>query len=307
MGRLLRVDNSRLKSMATCTSQAAVEYVFGYQGSDEPAPRKCGKDAHLSLAEFFKQRDAAAAMRVFEEQYRDFARQNVPDDDRLSWENISTIMAEYYRTHPIERLPFEPIEGTEEQPVAAMLTDDIEVWGVLDLQGREKQLGARYVVDHKSTGKITSWWTKQFRLGSQMTEYIWLAGQASGEVISGAFINAIEFGKLPGATTRKCYKHKCAYVECRHFHTNFEMLVTSRSSEQIHEWLTDARVLARKFKLLQAACPSPEMIQYLPQEGKFNGGCTFCQFRDFCGGGRKPELLQSMLVYSPWEPWNQTE
>lgn len=305
MSKIIRVDNSRLGAVASCSTRAVTEFVHNRQGGDEPVPRRAGKDTHDSLAEYFRTRgDAAAAMKVFEEQYREFSRQNVPPDDRLGWENLKLIMEEYYLQHPIERFPFDPLPNTEEKAVSAMLTDTVEAWGVLDLRGREKQTGARYICDHKTTGKITSWWTKQFRLGSQMTQYIWLDAQESGEVVTGAFINAIEFGLLP-QSNYKCRTHKVPYSECKRYHARWELLVTSRSPEAINTWLQDARALARRFEVLMKACPSVEMIQYMPQEGRFNGSCTFCQFRDFCDAGRKPELVETMLIYSPWEPWNQ--
>jgi hypothetical protein len=294
-----------LVATAGCSTRAVTEFVHGYQGRDEPAPRKAGKDAHASLATYFQtDGDMKMAMEVFEREWRAFAEKNVPDDDRLSWNNLSMIMEEYYLQHPIERFPFEPIKGSEEKAVSAMLTDTVEVWGMLDLQSREKQMGARYVVDHKTTGKITSWWTKQFRLGSQLSEYIWLDAKDSGEFCQGAFINAIEFGKLP-MSNYKCRTHKVPYTECQRYHARWELLVTSRSPEAIKSWEQDARALARKFELLGQAAPSVEMIQYMPQEGRFNGGCTFCQFRDFCDAGRRPELVETMLVYAPWEPWNK--
>jgi hypothetical protein len=304
VSKIIRADNSRLGGTASCSSMAATAYVCGYQGRGEPAPRKAGKDTHVSLAEFFKTRgDVEVAMKVFEAEYRAFAEQNVPPGDRLSWENLEIIMREYYDQHPIERFPFDPIEGSEEQAISAMLTDNVEAWGILDLRSREKTTGARYVVDHKTTGRITSWWTKQFRLGSQLSQYIWLDAQESGEIVTGAFINAIEFGKLPSGTA-KCYKHKVPKNECMRYHAKWELLITSRSSAAIQSWLNDARALARKFELIGKACTSIEMIQYMPQEGRFNGSCTFCQFRDFCDAGRKPELVEAMLVYAPWEPWN---
>ena len=290
---------------AKCTTQTAVEFVHGYQGRDEPAPRKCGKDIHTSLAAYFRTHNAKHAMKVLEAEYKEFAEQNVPPGDRLSWGNVEVIMGEYYRTHGIDKFPFEPVEGSAETAITAMLTDEVELWCMLDLLTREKQVGMLYPLDHKTTGKITSWWTKQFRLGSQFTGYTWAAAKKTGEVVPGMYVNAIEIGLLP-QSKNKCRTHGVPYPECKQYHTKWELLVTTRSPEAINAWLQDARALAKRFQMIQQGFGgSMELVQYAPQEGKFNGSCTFCQFRDFCDAGRRPELVNQMLVHAPWEPWNQ--
>jgi len=308
---VLRVDNSRLKSVATCDTQAVIEFVLGYQGKEEPAARKCGKDLHSALAHFFRGGTVEESVGVFSNAYSQFAKDNVPDDDRLAYGNVVDILDEYLRSHSIDRLPFEPVEGSVETPVTARLTDEVELWGLLDLAVRERNTGGLYVLDHKSTGKISSWWTKQFRLGSQMSTYIWLKQQTTDEVVTGAYINAIEIGKLPDVRFKadggeyKCRTHKTVYSECRRQHAKFELFITSRTPEQLDEWHRDAVALASRFESLTRIFKDVEMIQHAPTQGKFNGGCTFCQFRQFCSAGRRPELVESMLVYQPWEPWNE--
>ena len=308
MGRIIKegsnmanemIDNSRLKATASCHTEAVVKYVFGYQGRDEPAPRKCGKCVHSSLERFFRTGgDVAKAMEVLEFEYRVFAEENVPDNDRLAWVNIKTIMEEFYANHPIERFPFTPVEGSEEKGVVKELYPGVSLFSLIDLQGIEKTIGGKYVIDHKSTGRVTEWWSKQFRIGSQLTGYMWSVDAV------GAYVNAIEMAKLPTPATTKCRIHKVARSECWRQHAKWELLVTTRTPQFTSWWKRDAIALAKTFFGLKEMFEGrPELIQYVGMQGVFNNSCTFCDLRDFCTAEKNPDLIESMLVYAPWVPW----
>ena len=77
---VLRVDNSRLTSVATCDTQAVLQYVHGYQAKDEPAPRMGGNVGHESLAHYFNTGDATAALKVFWDNYKPFSDQHQVED-----------------------------------------------------------------------------------------------------------------------------------------------------------------------------------------------------------------------------------
>ena len=128
----------------------------------------------------------------------------------------------------------------------------------------------------------------------------------TGEVVPGAFINAIEMGKLPTAK-KKCPKHKVPYYECRLEHAKFDLFVVHRSPPMMEQWLKDARVEAMSFKALATALPTVDLIGYARQQGVFNNGCTFCDFKDFCAAGRPPEMADGMFVKRRWAPWDQHE
>ena len=311
---MIRVDNSRLKSVATCDTQAVIEFVLGYQGKEEPAARKCGKDLHSALAHFFRGGTVEESVGVFRDAYYQFAKDNVPENDKHSFANVYDILDEYLCQHPFDKFPFTPIPESVETPVTAKLADDIELWGLLDLQGVGKEVPGLYVIDHKSTGQNVSggWWPRTFRLGSQMSAYIWLLQQIHpNEVVAGAYINAIQINKLPDVRFKndggeyKCKTHKTVISECRRQHAIFALYITMRSPELLQEWHRDQIALARRFGALQRTFNDIELIQYAPAQGRNNDACKFCQFRDFCAAGRRPELVESMLVHQPWEPWEK--
>lgn len=301
-----RLDNSRLKATATCSTQCAMHFIYDYVGKEEPAPRRCGADIHRAIAEYVISGDAARAMAVLEGAYARWAGENVAMDDRLAWENVKVVMEEWLRTHPLDKLPF-TVAGLPEQGIGMALGDGAEFWALVDVPVRERATGALYVCDHKTTGKITEWWARQFRLGSQMSGYVAALAASTGEAVTGAYINAIEVGKLPVGSD-KCRTHKVPKSECMRAHAKWQMLVTTRSAAALQQWRSDALALAGKFRGLKKVCAAGlGMVQYLPQEGMWNGGCTFCDLRDFCMAGRRPELVEKQLVYAPFRPWEKKE
>lgn len=301
-----RVDNSRLAGVATCTTFAVLRYLLNLTSVEEKAPRHCGKVLHDALAKNFAGEDQSVVVDTFEKGYREFAEENVPPDDRLSFSNVMDILKTYLEKRPVEKLPFVPIKDGIEKVVSFPLDDngEFEMNCKIDLPCREKEIGSLCVCDHKTTGHVTSWWAKQFRMSSQISGYIWCTAQAYGEVVPMVYINAIQLNKLPDAS-RKCAVHKVPYYECRKEHTKFELFTTQRSPEDLENWRRDAIRLARRLKVLEKAYPGVEYIEYAPMEGKFNGGCTFCEFQNFCFYQRRVELVDSMLVEDVWRPWEK--
>jgi len=312
---VLRVDNSRLTSVATCDTQAVLQYVHGYQAKDEPAPRMGGKVGHESLAHYFNTGDKEAALKVFWDNYKPFSDQHqVEDGDMPQWgfRNMYDVLKHYYATHPIERFPFKIVEGSVETAVVAKLTDDIEMWCMLDWLSRENVTAGLYPGDNKFRGAgITHWWLRQFIRGSQLTGYMWAAQQQYGEVVPGAYLNAIDMKKLPDlrykkdGTPYKCKKHGTLVTECRMLHSEHQLKIVTRTPQAIEDWKVEATGFAQKFQRLVRTFPDIGTIEYAGVQGTFNGGCTFCQFKDFCNAGRRPELIEGMLIHAPWEPWNQ--
>lgn len=299
------VDNSRLGATALCDNKAVLEHVLGYQSREDMAPLRQGRDGHSALAEFFRTGgDVEAAMAVYEREYKAWAEANVGKDDRLNYENTATVLREWFRTHPLDRLPFIIIPETVERGVQVPLVDGFEFFALIDVQARMRDLGTRSVVDHKFTGAISSYWAKTFRLSSQFTGYLWAVQQQTGEVMHTAIVNAIEVGMLP-SSDRKCRTHGVPYFECRAQHAKWEFFSTTRCEAATKDWYEQAMILAHRFRQLEKVFGGkPEMIGFAEQQGKFNGGCRGCGFAEFCLAGRRVEMIETLLQHAPWEPWN---
>lgn len=260
----LVVDNSILETVAMCSTKAVTLHILGLTSKKEKAAAFAGKCAHSALHHHFLGKSLDIALTVFKNLYHDFSADQLVEE-RLAYANLTTILEEWMKHNPPEKFPFVPVIEDAEKGLRVALVEGIDFFALVDLPVRDKDTGAISPLDHKTTGKITSWWTKKFGLGSQLTGYIWTCGQYYGEVCARAYVNAIEFGKLPDSS-RKCSKHGMKYIECRHLHAKWEMLVTSRSHEQLVEWHNTAVWLAGKFRDLQKF-GMLEMLPFVRMQG----------------------------------------
>jgi hypothetical protein len=156
-------------------------------------------------------------------------------------------------------------------------------------------------VDHKTTGKIDGRFIQQFTLDSQMTGYLYDASHIAGKPITTCFINAIELSLIP-TSTRKCPTHGVPYAECGPVeHLKFQVIgPIERTPTQIKQWRDTAVFLARRFH--QLCGESLRSLSMVRQEGTFNSGCAYCEFREWCLADRDPKQVPHMFHQAPWSP-----
>lgn len=166
-----------------------------------------------------------------------------------------------------------------------------------------------YVLDHKTTGRLTPWKAEEYRYDSQMSGYTWAAQQTLGQTVAGVYINAIELSVLPSDPVRICknnkFNHGVPYAECGQLHMNSQFLVYTRSADQLDEWRKTALHLAKRYRDLRERFKGLEDLHRVRTQGTFHGACGFCNFKDFCSAGRPLQYVESMLVRSPWRPFGQ--
>lgn len=314
--RVTRVDNSRLVAVSQCDTRAIMEFVHGYQARKEPAPMYGGKHGHEALATYFGSGSVEQALGRFAELHKPFSDANNLDvsEDYRNWgfKNMYDVLSQYLSDHPLERFPFTVVEDSIETPVTVRLTDDVELWCMLDLLGRERSTGALYPVDHKFRGsRITHWWLSKFKRGSQLTAYMYAAAQQFDEIVPGAYLNVIDMQQLPelrytkAGNPYKCRTHSCPVTECRHLHSNHQLRIVSRTPQMLQEWYAEAVDAAKHFRALSVGFSDINLVPHARVQGIHNGACDFCQFADWCNSGRKVDLIDQMLIHAPWEPWER--
>lgn len=296
----MRVDNSLLRAVARCSTEAVWRYHLGYTTKDEYAALGVGSAAHAALDTFLStEGDAGKALGMLKHEYDDLGLDQ--PEERFNWTNVRAVMDQWFRTHTIEQMPWSLDGASFEQDFAVEMTDELTFCGRLDGIVRNKVDGRWYVLEHKTTGRLTSFWTGQWQVASQLTGYMWAGSKLKDVPIVGAFVNAIEMGKLPSDPVRKCKDHKTPYSECGQAHAKSEIIVTQRTPQQMTAWMANVVRLATRFKRLIERYPTIEQALAAPQEGTFHGACSFCSFKQFCMTGRRPELIESLLTHHPWE------
>lgn len=119
------VDNSTLRSMARCSTEAIMRYHLHWTTDAEGAPLRAGSAVHAALAAYLSGRTADEALAVFDVEYRDWAREHLLDPgDRLAWRNVRLCVEQWFATRSRGMLPFQVRPEHVEVGFAVPLTDD---------------------------------------------------------------------------------------------------------------------------------------------------------------------------------------
>lgn len=313
----LYVDNSTLSALAACDTRVLLRYIHGWTGAEDSMALEAGKAVHTALEVFFKTNDRKQALTAFRAAYEAWADAHVPPAPpremlwvlKYSYQNVRDIVRTWMRRHPLHAEPYKVFPDLVEIGFTYPLADDVMFYGRYDGVVEEKASGQLYVMDHKTTGQLSSDWAETFRLSTQMTGYIWAAEQLMGKRITGAIINGIQISKLPDAiqnkdgSIRKCKDHGIPIDECRHSHVKDTLAITQRTPEQIDTWKTQTLKLIRRLQKLIAKHPTVETIGQAQQQGMFAAACRFCAFKTFCELNRPVDRLPAMLKHEPWKPY----
>lgn len=295
------VDNTILKSVASCSTQAALLYVLGRTTAEEAKQLLAGQYAHEVLAWWLLGRDDEAALDRLDP-YRRWASDKVPADDPLAYANVRKILRNWLKRHPVGSFEVRVEADAIEVPMAAELAvvqgQRVVMVALLDALGK-RRTGGRWSVDHKTTRNVNEWFIDGEEDSSQFTGQLWIAKQ-HGMLLAGVYINAIEFWKVPGSD-RRCASHGTPYSECGLQHLKHRLWPITRSAHEIETWERTAVRLAKRFLVLRARVKTAEDVRTLPMEGRFTRACRNCQFRDWCRMGRPKGAMKSFL-HHPWDP-----
>lgn len=291
------VSNSSLSTIARCDAEYVLRYIHRYDSTEEQAATKSGSAGHEALAAYFRGLSREAALDVFDQQYKAWAEANVEDDKgRFTHANMRRVVELWLESHPIDSLPYKVpdsqfVEINFKQPLTP--EGDIVLKGIMDLAIVDTD-GDLVPLDHKFTGRVDLGWVKGFRNDSQMSGYIWTAGQHFGKQLLKGYVNAIQASKLP-TSDRKCKDHGVPYSECQFKHAVSKLILINRVPDQLEDWRQSAVYLARRMLKLRDKFSRIEDIHQVKTQGAFLRACSSCAFSQFCGTGRSVQYVDSIL------------
>ena len=316
--RTTYIDNSIICAQAQCSTQAWMRYAMHYTSADEALYFEAGTATHLMLENYFRGVPAADCLTIFDNYYKEWADAKIstlPDRDdgkehrakRLTHANVRKILEQWLEVHPLDRLPFVTDPDLVEIGFQYPLNDegDLVLVGRIDAIVRNLENTAWRILDWKTTANIDYKFMDRINYGSQLTGYIEGAQVCFPEPVEGAMIGAIELGKLPDSN-RQCKEHGVKFAECSALHAKFQFIgPLIRSEHEIAAWKQCAASLAKKFQETRDTYTEVGHVHLLQMQGRFNGSCGFCTFRDWCDVGRptEPQFLDGMLQIEKWEPW----
>lgn len=292
------ISNHSLKNITLCDTKATL-VALGYEGLPETktleeAPLKCGIAIHEAMANYFVNGNKVQSLGIFKRYYQRWSDKYVPQEHRLSYDNVYRVIDHWFDSHPLELLPFKVIPEFVECSFEIPLTED----GKVILSGRPDALatdkrGKICIIDHKTMSRLDDS-IQVYELDAQMSGYYYVA-RAYGLDAQAIWINAIELKKL-NSSTKNCPKHKTAFKNCAPQHLRSDLVEFMRSEQLLNEWYKTAVATALKIRALVDKTPSIEYIGRQRMQGMFNGECKYCPFSKFCATGRKPELANKLLV-----------
>lgn len=152
--------------------------------------------------------------------------------------------------------------------------EPIEYGGIFD--GLVLASGHVYILEHKSTSQLGSYYFDQFKPNNQVSGYIWAASLMSNMRVAGAIINAIGVYKASA--------------------TKFERQVTARNDFEISEWRMNVyyECINIKQNELQGFWPmrTPSCSMY--------AGCEFMPVHTVNDPHHRRKRLEQDYIKEPW-------
>lgn len=296
----MKIDNFALTTFQACPIKYKLRIKEGWTKRGKSGALGFGGALHEGLAMWYKTHDMQKSLVAITESWPT----GLPADDWRTREKCLQVMLEYIKQYPQEAFrvvgfPDNPmVECTFtldtgmflrcEQCAVADTSDyhdafcssckeqkePIEYGGIFD--GLVEHSGTVFVLEHKTTSQLGSYYFNQFKPNNQVTGYVWAAGLLSGQRVGGAFINAIGIYKASK--------------------TKFERQITTRAPVAIEEWLNNVRVTC-------------EMIRECERTGHwpmFTGACTMygaCEYHPVHVLNTETErskMLEQEYVLSEW-------
>lgn len=175
---------------------------------------------------------------------------------------------------PVRRKCTAPSENVDEVCGCGRAKEPLEYGGIFD--GLVEASGHVYILEHKSTSQLGSYYFNQFKPNNQVTGYIWAASKMTSMKVAGAIINAIGVYKASP--------------------TKFERHITARNDFEIAEWLGNVYyecvAICRQRADNHWPLRTPSCTQY--------GACEFLDVHSINDPKHRLKRLEQDYIKDPW-------
>lgn len=291
---MIRADNSMLECVATCSQRFVLQYILGKRAGNQ-GPLVAGRAMHKGLEEYYK--DSPWVIAAVEKCYEGVDESEF--EPRHTCNNVVDVLSAWLKTYGQKDKTFTPVH--HELSFELPFSGDYIMCGKIDLVVRSKANGTLSPLDFKFSGQVNAgWWKSQWRLKGQMIDYCWAMRELYAEPVGTAYVYGIKATTLP-QPGRKCKTHGVDFAECRDLHLVVEVVDVYYDEQQILDWKQTTQALFQRVEMLKEVY-SDGAPWNANQEGRFNGGCTFCEFQQWCAAGR-PESWIEGWIDAEKEPW----
>lgn len=297
----MRIDNYAITMFQACPAKYKLRIVDGWTSRRKSAALGFGGAFHHGLATWYKTASRAEMLKAVKDAWPD----GMPSEDYRTLAKCCEVLMAYVAKYPMET--FQVVEGPEGPLIEISFTLDtglylscftcasmdkslptenvcshcgamkeiLEYGGIFD--GLVEFSSAVYVLEHKTTSQLGSYYFDQFRPNNQVTGYTWAAGLLSGKRVGGALINAIGVYK---ASTPK-----------------FERQITVRSEIEIAEWMESVYRTCEQIR----QCERTGVWHLQTVACTMYGKCEFHQVHVLPHPKQRISLLEQEYINSTWD------
>jgi len=275
-------DNSTISCFQTCRRKYYYQYVRHLRPKVKGTALLFGSAVHDALDVYYKNADreqgAVLAIAKFKEVY------STPEGDFLrTVENGVKLLTHYFLKYKHE--PFTVVGKPEEGfvfPIGSILYG-----GRLDLPVEWD--GQLWIMEHKTTSRLTSSYFNQYELDKQPTGYIIALEEFAGRKCSGCIINVLEPWKEVKRVTAKTKQPG----------DHFLRKPLTRSEELKDRFRYNVQAIVRDIKWCE------EHDEY--QEAEKKEACFYynrnCPFMQLCQYGENDRIIKRDYVVEKWIPF----
>ena len=325
-----QVDSSKIGTLMKCPRKFFFNYVCGWQPESSSVHLVAGSGIHKAI-ECIAQNESTSMSdeELVEESYEHFLdewrKYFSPQEDRYykakGPANIHRMLEKYVEQHRVPNWYLEDIEI----PGLALIGEDRPIIGRLDMIVRLKENDLLAVVDHKTTGRMSTTYRAGWDLSHQMGTYLHMLYQLyEPNEIYGAIINVIVLRHEPAPQKKflpsgapDLYKTgpKKDQQKIKTFSgtgIEFEQIKLAKSNDDMKIWYNMMNYwysnLETEFLMLTEQSPSNDIMTAFPMN---TTACTdyntICPYHDICSNCTNP--LQMVKEKPPvgfvkqfWDP-----
>lgn len=278
-------DYSTISSFQTCRKKYYFEHVRNLRPQKKGLALTFGSAIHDALDTYYTSSPAVrleSALKTFREKYQD-----PPEEELRTVANGVKLLETYASKYKFE--PFTVVSKPEMGFVFPI--GDILFGGRVDLPVEWN--GALWIVEHKTTTRLTAGYFDQYELDKQPTGYIIAAEECLGKPVQGCLINALEPWKDLIRPTAKSKQPEDHFL--RHPITRSTML-KDRFKLNVQRIVRDIQWCEENNEFQEAE--KKEVCQY------YNRPCPYLQL---CKYGENEKIIANEFVVEEWKPFEVSE
>lgn len=274
-------DYTRLDTFLTCRRKYYYQMIKHLQPKVTAAPLNFGDAVHQALdAYYINNKNIELAIAKFTEVFI-----QTEGETLRTRENGITLLSNYAKVYKNE--PFTLLPGVKPESGFVIPIGDVMWGGRMDLPVLWDN--SLYIMEHKTTSRLTSYYPIQFDLDNQITSYVIGAEETLRQKCFGCIINALE-PSIP--LIRPTIKSKKPEDHYARFPISRSSEVKERFKLKLQQVVRDATWCEENNEFYCA--DKKEVCFYYNKP---------CPYKELCLYGEKESIIENDFIIKEWKPY----